>query len=138
MRTWHLGTIYGYDGERMKLPAENIAWQGCSVIAEKQIKKTGKICYYYLQPGKDKATGFHFQIEEESGSLKILDAGNLYGCELYLGGICTFSGRTGQSSGRKGISAERLPDRNPFLQSGTGHGRKIYGKHGILKSPVFR
>lgn len=95
MRTWHLGTIYGYDGERMKLPAENIAWQGCSVIAEKQIKKTGKICYYYLQPGKDKATGFHFQIEEESGSLKILDAGNLYGCELYLGGICTFQGEQG-------------------------------------------
>ena len=95
MRTWHLGTIYGYDGERMKLPAENIAWQGCSVIAEKQIKKTGKICYYYLQPGKDKATGFHFQIEEESGSIKILDAGNLYGCELYLGGICTFQGEQG-------------------------------------------
>lgn len=95
MRTWHLGTIYGYDGERMKLPAENIAWQGCSVIAEKQIKKTGKICYYYLQPGKDKTTGFHFQIEEESGSLKILDAGNLYGCELYLGGICTFQGEQG-------------------------------------------
>lgn len=95
MYSYHLGTVYGYDGEQMELPAKNVAPEECSVIAEKKNRETGEVLYYHLFQGEDDGTGFSYQIEEETGILKILEGGKLHGCELYLGNFVTFQGNQG-------------------------------------------
>lgn len=95
MHHYRLGSIYGYDGEKIKLPAKHIVSKNFSVIAEKKGKNGDESRYYFLLPQVENTGGFLYTVEEEKGFINIIEGGEFIGCNLYLGELAVSEGENG-------------------------------------------
>lgn len=94
MRSFYLGDVFGYDGQKIDLPGEHVVLSDFSVIA-RQEWKDGEIVYDFLRPGRQDGQEMHYSLCEDEGKLVIHDPGKYVGAKLYLGGMAVTRGPEG-------------------------------------------
>ncbi len=94
MRRYDLGTIYGYDEQKIKLPAEHIVSDSFSVIAERK-DENGETVYEFIKPLSDKENEFRYTLLENEGAIVINDAADYIDCRIVLGGCAVSRGAEG-------------------------------------------
>lgn len=93
MRSYDLGSIYGYDDQMVSLPAKHIVKESFSIIALKQ-NKAGEKEYYFIRPSSTKEEEFGYELLANEGKIVIKDAADFIGSRIFLGG-CAVSGGAG-------------------------------------------
>lgn len=94
MRNYHLGRIFGYAGQEIRLPGEHLVLAGFSVIAER-VTQDGETIYDFLEPGRHEGQEMEYFLCEEEGRLVIRNPGKYVGADLYLGSIAVTAGPEG-------------------------------------------
>lgn len=95
IHNYRLGTIYGYDRERIRLPKNHIVSKNFSLIVEDNDREDGESRYYFLSPGVRNTGGFLYSVDEENGIITILEGGDFIGCSVYLGELVISEGEKG-------------------------------------------
>ena len=94
MRRYDLGTVYGYDDQKIKLPAEHIVSDSFSVIAERK-DENGEMVYEFIKPLSDKEDEFRYTLLENEGAIVINDAADYIDSRIVLGGCAVSRGAEG-------------------------------------------
>lgn len=94
MRNAELGRIYGYDNQKLILPAKHIVKESFSIIAEK-IDENGVRGYYFIRPFSKKREEFYYILKENEGIIEIEDASDFIDCRLFLGSCAVSDGAAG-------------------------------------------
>lgn len=94
MRSYDLGTIYGYDDQQIKLPSEHIVKESFSLIALKK-NVYGENEYYFIRPFSTKKNEFTYEILENEGVLIIKDAADFIDSRIFMGGCAVSKGEDG-------------------------------------------
>lgn len=94
MRNYGLGSVFGYDGQQIRLPGKHVVVSDFSVIAERKTQNGEKI-YDFLLPGRQDGQDMYYSLFEDEGKLVIHDPGIYVGAKLYLGGIAVTRGPEG-------------------------------------------
>lgn len=123
MKNSEVGCIYGYDNQKMILPAQNIVKESFSVIVEKTTE-SGEKMYYFIRPGSNKKEELRYKLNEKSGILEIEDSADFIDCKIYLGG-CTVSEGT-QGNIREGCRFQPIGEEMNILFS-----NPVAGKGGV-------
>ncbi len=94
MRSYDLGTIYGYDDQQIKLPVNHIVKESFSFIALKK-NAEGENEYYFIRPSSGKKEEVQYELLENEGILKIKDAADFIDSRIFLGGCAISRGAEG-------------------------------------------
>ncbi|MBR3603033.1 MAG: baseplate J/gp47 family protein [Lachnospiraceae bacterium] len=94
MRSYDLGTIYGYDDQRVKLPGNHIVKESFSLIALKK-NQEGENEYYFIRPSSVKNEELQYELLENEGILVIKDAADFIDSRIFLGGCAISRGAEG-------------------------------------------
>lgn len=94
MRSYGLGSVFGYDGQQIRLPEKHVVMSGFSMIAERKTQD-GEMVYDFLKPGRQDGQDMYYSLYEDEGKLVIHDPGIYVGAKLYLGGIAVTRGPEG-------------------------------------------
>ena len=94
MRSYDLGTVYGYDDQQIMLPAEHIVKESFSVIALKQ-NAAGENEYWFVRPSGKKEGEFRYELLANEGRMVIKDAADFIGSRMFLGGLAVSMGADG-------------------------------------------
>lgn len=94
MRSYSLGSVFGYDGQQIGLPKKHVVPCGFSVIAERRTQD-GEKAYEFLSPGRQDGQDMYYFLNEDEGKLVIRDPGKYVGATLYPGGIAVTRGLEG-------------------------------------------
>ena len=93
MKRSALGMVYGYDNQLLQLPVSQIAPRNFCLLAKRQDRDGD--CYDFVKPGRTKDGDLKYELLEEEGRIRILDAGDFVGAQLFLAGISTCQGEAG-------------------------------------------
>jgi len=94
MRRYDLGTIYGYDEQKIKLPVNHIVKDSFTVIAER-VNDKGETVYDFIKPSSEKEDEFRYTLLENEGAIIIDDAADYIDCRIFLGGCAVSRGAEG-------------------------------------------
>lgn len=94
MRSFDLGTIYGYDNQEVILPAKHIVKESFSLIVMHK-NTEGETVYDFIRPSGEKKNEFHYSLLEDEGKIVIHDAADYIDGRMFLGGCAVFSGEEG-------------------------------------------
>lgn len=94
MRSYDLGTIYGYDDQQIKLPGNHIVKESFSLIASKK-NQEGEKEYYFIRPYDVKKEELQYELLENEGILVIKDAADFIDSRIFLGGCAISRGAEG-------------------------------------------
>ena len=94
MRSYDLGTIYGYDDQQIKLPGNHIVKESFSLIASKK-NHEGENEYFFLRPLGVKKEALQYELLENEGILIIKDAADFIDSKIFLGGCAISRGAEG-------------------------------------------
>lgn len=83
MRQYRIGTVYGYDNQKFKLPARNIVKDNFSIIAARKDRK-GEYYYDFIKPLSEKEDDLRYRLMEDEGEIVIEDPGAYVGAELMI------------------------------------------------------
>ncbi len=94
MRSYDLGTIYGYDEQQIKLPNNHIVKESFSLIALKK-NQEGENEYYFIRPSGVKKEELQYELLENEGILVIKEASDFIDSRIFLGGCAVSKGAEG-------------------------------------------
>lgn len=94
MRSYDLGTIYGYDEQQISLPGKNIVKESFSLVALKK-NAQGEKEYYFIRPCSNKKNEFRYELLDKEGVLVIKDAEDFIDSRIFLGGCAVSRGADG-------------------------------------------
>lgn len=94
MRSYDLGTIYGYDDQQIKLPCNHIVKESFSLIVSKKNQEEENE-YYFIRPSSVKNEEFQYELWENEGILVIKDAADFIDSRVFLGGCAISRGADG-------------------------------------------
>lgn len=94
MRSYDLGTIYGYDDQQIKLPGKHIVKESFSLIALRK-NPEGENEYYFIRPIGIKKEELQYELLENEGILIIQDAADFINSRIFLGGCAVSRGAEG-------------------------------------------
>ena len=94
MRSYDLGTVYGYDDQQIALPNKHIVKESFSLIALKKDAE-GENAYYFIRPSSSKKNEFTYELLENEGVLVVRDAADFIDSRIFLGGCAVSKGAEG-------------------------------------------
>ena len=94
MRSYDLGTIYGYDDQQIQLPSDHIVKESFSLIVLKK-NPEGENEYYFIRPCGVKKEELQYELLENEGFLVIKDAADFIDSRIFLGGCAVSRGAEG-------------------------------------------
>ena len=94
MRSYDLGTLYGYDDQQIHLPGKHIVKESFSVIALRK-NENDENEYYFIRPNSGKKGEFQYELLENEGILIIKDAADFIDSKIFLGGCAVSRGDEG-------------------------------------------
>lgn len=94
MRSYDLGTIYGYDNQQIRLPNKHIVKESFSMIVLRK-NSTGADEYFFIRPSGGKKEELQYELLENDGILVIRDAADFIDSRIFLGGCAVSRGAEG-------------------------------------------
>lgn len=93
MGRFDLGIVYGYDNQEIQLPVNHVVPENFCLLAKRQ-DRTGA-CYDFVKPNREKEGALKYELLEEEGIIRLLDAGDFVGARLFLANSSICQGETG-------------------------------------------
>lgn len=137
MGGYRLGTVYGYENQRMELPIKNILQDGFSVIAERELEDGEKI-YDFIKPDSENEFDLVYMLDETNNTLKIKDAGDFIGAVLYMSGCATTEGELGNIRKGATFSLKDYSDELYFTNPSSGAGGRLTEKLSDVRKRFIR
>ena len=94
MRRYRLGTVLGYDNQRLELPFARLVPHSFTIYA-RRLSREGEELFDFVRPEKSGNGALYFHLLENDGFIEIEDAGDFIGAELYLAAVCVHEGEDG-------------------------------------------
>ena len=94
MRSYDLGTLYGYDDQQIVLPTKHIVKESFSIIALRQ-NEEGENEYHFVRPSSTKKGEFQYELLENEGVLVVKDAADFIDSRIFLSGCAVSQGAGG-------------------------------------------
>lgn len=94
MRSFDLGTLYGYDDQEIVLPAKHIVKESFTLIVMHE-NEEGETVYDFVRPSSEKKNDLHYTLMENEGVLIIHDAADYINCRIFMGGCAVSGGAEG-------------------------------------------
>lgn len=94
MRSFDLGTIYGFDDQQIRLPNKHIAKESFSLIALRKNQEEENE-YFFIRPMSVKKEELQYELLENEGILVIKDTADFIDSKIFLGGCAVSRGEEG-------------------------------------------
>jgi len=124
MRQYHIGQVEGYDDQVIELPAKNIIADSFFVIA-RLVDSEGEKYFRFVRPGHNEEGDLYYQLFEREGYIKIKEAGDYLGAELFMGGCSTYIGAAGNIRAGNYLKAVGLSGDIRFFNPCAGTGGRF-------------
>lgn len=121
MRQYRIGKVLGFDNQRLTLPYERIVPHNFCIIA-RRLDSDGEPYYDFVRPEHDSDGGLYYHLYEGDGEIEIEDAGDFIGAELFLAGIATHEGESGNIRAGNYLTSIGDNSGNTYYNPGEGTG----------------
>lgn len=132
MPVFHLGTVFGYENQRIGIPIENIVTDSFSVIA-RRYDENGDAIYDFIRPDSGKDTDFFYSVLEEKNEIRIDYAGDFVNAELYLCTCAKLRGEDGNVRAGSTFIPVGIDDNISFTNPAEGQGGRLRETNGELR-----
>lgn len=121
MRKYTIGTVLGYDDQTLKLPEKHVVADSFSIIA-KRVDENGEDIYDFVRPEREEEGNLYYHLYENEGRIRIEDAGDFIGAQLFIAGCAVTRGPEGNIRSGSTFTTRHVPSDIRFTNPGEGTG----------------
>ena len=121
MRSFTIGTVLGYDDQLLKLPVKHVVADSFSILA-KRLDENGEPIYDFVRPEREEEGNLYYHLYENEGTIRIEDAGDFIGAELFVAGCAVTAGPDGNIRSGSVLTTKHVPGQIRFTNPGMGTG----------------
>ncbi len=121
MQKYRIGKVLGYDNQRLSLPYERIVPHNFSIIA-RRIDENGEEIFDFVRPEHSEDGCLYYHLYEGDGEIEIEDGGDFIGADLFMAGIATHEGASGNIRPGNHLISVGDTSGNSYYNPGAGTG----------------